>query len=359
MRDHALYLLYAAGTLDCVLQHGDLGGIEVRVESLSDQYRFISTQTLEPEPIPLDVKVCMIGNPMIYYMLYSYDEDLAKLFKVQADFSMEIDRSENSLRQYAEFIAYVARQEKLLPFDRSAVARVAEYGAEQAADQQKLTARLLDVSDLVREASYWAAKEGLKRVQAKSVQQALDNKIWRSNRIEEQIFQMFEDGTIMVDVKGEVVGQINGLSIMTLGDYMIGRPSRLTCRTFAGRSGVIQIDREADAVWIPRRPLRQDRTNPALRDPVIRAALFGTGGRFGLLDRALLPALQPGPDAHQAGHCGDRLGQPDGRGAADRGGDAQDRGVFQVLQDQGPHRRARGGHPAHEHPAPDARPGSH
>lgn len=218
---------------------------QIKIESLSDQYRFISTQTLEPEPIPLDLKVCLIGNPMIYYMLYAYDEDFAKLFKVQSDFSEQIDLNETTLAQYAQFIAFVANQEKLLPFERSAIARVAEFGAEQASDQQKLTARLLDVTDLLHESSYWAQKEGHKRVQAADVQHALEQKIWRANRIEERIFEMFEDGTIMVDLKGEVAGQINGLSIMTLGDYMIGRPGRLTCRTFAGRSGVIQIDREA------------------------------------------------------------------------------------------------------------------
>ncbi|MEN6545586.1 MAG: ATP-binding protein, partial [Armatimonadia bacterium] len=218
---------------------------EVRIESLSDQYRFISTLTLEPEPIPLDVKVCMIGNPMIYYMLYEYDEDFGKLFKVQADFNSEIDLDDSSVQQYAEFIAYLSKKENLLHFDRTAVARVTEYGAEQAQDQQKLTARLLDVSDLVRESSYWAQKQSHKRVQGNDVENALDQKIWRSNRIEERLFEMYEDGTIMVDVEGAVVGQINGLSIMQLGDYMIGRPGRLTCRTFTGRSGVIQIDREA------------------------------------------------------------------------------------------------------------------
>lgn len=222
-----------------------LANRQVKIESLSDQYRFISTLTLEPEPIPLDVKVCMIGNPMLYYMLYAYDEDFGKLFKVQADFSSEIDLNDSSLRQYAEFIAYVAKNDNLLPFDRSAVARVAEYGAEQAQDQRKLTARLLDVADVLREASYWAQKSSQKRVRNRDVEHALEQKIWRANRIEERIFEMLQDGTIMVDTEGEVAGQINGLSIMTLGDYMIGRPGRLTCRTFTGRSGVIQIDREA------------------------------------------------------------------------------------------------------------------
>lgn len=218
---------------------------EVKIESLSDQYRFISTVSLEPEPIPLDIKVCMVGNPFVYYLLYSYDEDFGKLFKVQADFSTEIERNEDSIQQYAQFIAHVARNEKLPPFEKSAVARIIEQGAEMAGDQQKLTVRLLDIADLAREAAFFAQKEGHKKVKAEDVEHALDQRIWRSNRIEELIFDMIKDGTIMVNVDGAVAGQINGLSIMQLGDYMIGRPGRLTCRTFTGRTGIIQIDREA------------------------------------------------------------------------------------------------------------------
>lgn len=218
---------------------------EVKIESLSDQYRFISTVTLEPEPIPLDVKVCMIGNPYVYYLLFGYDEDFGKLFKVQADFSTEIDRNDESLQQYAQFIAHVAKRDNLLPFNKSAVARIIEHGAELAADQEKLTVRLLDIADLVREAAYWAQKQGRKTVLAEDVEHALEQKIWRSNRIEEIIFEMIQKGQIMVKVEGTMAGQINGLSVMQLGDYMIGRPGRLTCRTFTGRTGIIQIDREA------------------------------------------------------------------------------------------------------------------
>lgn len=217
---------------------------EVKIESLSDQYRFISTVTLEPEPVPLDIKVCMIGNPFIYYLLYEHDEDFGKLFKVQADFSTEIARDEDALQQYAQFIAHVAERDGLLPFGKAAVARVVEQGAELAADQQKLTVRLMDIADLVRESSYWAAKQGHRKVAASDIEHALEQKVWRSNRIEDLIFEAIQNGTIMVDVQGEIAGQINGLSIMQLGDYMIGRPGRLTCRTFTGRTGLIQIDRE-------------------------------------------------------------------------------------------------------------------
>ncbi|MBU0608344.1 MAG: AAA family ATPase [Armatimonadetes bacterium] len=217
----------------------------VRIESLSDQYRFVSTVTLEPEPVPLDVKVVLIGNPFIYYLLYEHDEDFGKLFKVQADFSTEIDRDDDALQQYVQFIAHVAQRDGLLPFERSAVARIIEQGAELAGDQQKLTVRLLDIADMLRESSYWAQKSRRKKVKAQDVAYALQQRIWRANRIEELIFDMIHEGAIMVNVDGAVAGQINGLSIMQLGDYMIGRPGRLTCRTFTGRTGIIQIDREA------------------------------------------------------------------------------------------------------------------
>lgn len=217
---------------------------QVKIESLSDQYRFISTVTLDPEPIPLDVKVALVGSPMIYYLLYAHDEDFGKLFKVQADFGSDLDRTDEAMQQYAQFVAHICQKDGLLPFNRAAVARLVEQGAEMAGDQNKLTASLMDIADLVREAAYWARKNDKKRVAPEDVEHAVAQKIWRSNRLEERLLELLQDGTIMVDTTGEVVGQVNGLSIMTLGDYMIGRPSRLTCRTFTGRSGVMQIDRE-------------------------------------------------------------------------------------------------------------------
>lgn len=218
---------------------------EVRIESLSDQMRFISTTTLEPEPIPLDIKVAMIGNPFIYYLLCAYDEDFLKLFKVQADLSSEIEVTDEALAQYAQFVGHVCRREDLPHFSRAAVARVIEHGVELAGDQEKLSTRLMDVADLTHEAVYWAQKAGHGQVQAEDVDRAIQERIYRSNRIEERIFEVLDEGTVMVDTTGEAVGQVNGLSVMALGEYMIGRPSRITCQTSIGRSGVIQIDREA------------------------------------------------------------------------------------------------------------------
>lgn len=218
---------------------------EVRIESLSDQMRFISTTTLEPEPIPLDVKVALIGNPLIYYLLCAYDEEFLKLFKVQADLSSEIEVTDEALAQYAQFVGHICRQEGLPHFRRAAVARVIEHGVELAGDQAKLSTRLMDVADLTHEAVYWAQKAGHELVEAEDVEKAIQQRIYRSNRIEERIFEVLNEGTIMVDTTGEAVGQVNGLSVMALGDYIIGRPSRLTCQTSIGRAGVIQIDREA------------------------------------------------------------------------------------------------------------------
>lgn len=218
---------------------------EVKVESLSDQMRFISTTSLEPEPIPLDVKVALVGSPYIYYLLYAYDEDFGKLFKVQADFSSEVALNDTSLVEYAQFVGHICRREELPHLSRAAVGRVIEHGVEMAADREKLSTRLMDINDIVREAAYWAQKAGHALVEPEDVEKAIDQRIWRSNHIEERMFEYFENGTFMVDTAGEEVGQINGLAIISLGDYMIGRPSRLTCRTAIGRSGVIQIDREA------------------------------------------------------------------------------------------------------------------
>ncbi len=218
---------------------------EVRVESLSDQMRFISTTTLEPEPIPLDVKVAMIGSPFVYYALCAYDEEFLKLFKVQADLGSEIELTDEALGEYAQFVGHVCRREGLRHFSRAAVARVIEHGVELAADQEKLSTRLMDVADLTHEAVYWAEKANHKLVEAADVEKAIEQRIYRANRMEERMFEVLDEGTIMVDTTGEAVGQVNGLSVMALGDYMIGRPSRLTCQTSIGRAGVIQIDREA------------------------------------------------------------------------------------------------------------------
>lgn len=217
----------------------------VRVESLADQLRFLSTVTLEPEPIPLNVKVVLVGTPYLYYLLDAYDDDFRKLFKVKADCDTSTRRSARVLRQYARFVATCARREGLPPFDASAVARILEHAARLAGDQQRLTTRFVDIADLVREAAHWCLRSGNSCVTAAEVERALQEHVRRSNRIEERMQEMVERGFQVIAVEGEAVGQINGLAVVPLGDYWFGRPSRVTARTYVGRGGVTQIDREA------------------------------------------------------------------------------------------------------------------
>lgn len=218
---------------------------QIRTEEMGAQLQLVSTVTLEPEPIPLDVKVLLIGDPLTYYLLYEHDEDFRKLFKVKADFGTHFDRTDETSQYYAQFIAARCYQEGLLPFGREAVARVVEYGSRLAEHQKKLATRFGEIADLVREASYWAEHAGRKHTSAKDVQKAIDQKIYRSNRAEAQIQELIDEGSIRVDVKGEMVGQVNGLSVLMLGDYAFGKPGRITVRTYTGRTGVVSLDREA------------------------------------------------------------------------------------------------------------------
>jgi lon-related putative ATP-dependent protease len=216
----------------------------IRSEEMGTQLQLISTVTLEPEPIPLNVKVLLIGDPMTYYLLHEYDEDFRKLFKVQADFGTYFDRTPESCGQYAQFVAARCHEEGL-PFDSGAAARIVEYGSRLAGHQKKLSTRFGEIADLVREASYWAKHRGGAQTAAEDVQTAIDQNIYRSNRAEEQIQELLDEGTLRVDLEGEAVGQVNGLSVLTLGDYAFGRPSRITVRTYTGKTGVVSLEREA------------------------------------------------------------------------------------------------------------------
>jgi lon-related putative ATP-dependent protease len=218
---------------------------EIRIEEMAQQLSLVATVGLAPEPIPLDVKVVLIGDPQTYYLLYALDEEFQKLFKVKADFAVEMDWTSENLKKYALFIHDRCREENLRHFDNEAVAKVIEYSSTLVEDQEKLTTRFAHVADIVREASYWAGREGHDLVTAADVQKAIEERIYRSNQIEERIREQIKDGTIMVDTDGEAIGQVNGLSILSLGDYNFGKPSRITARTFLGQKGVINIEREA------------------------------------------------------------------------------------------------------------------
>jgi lon-related putative ATP-dependent protease len=217
---------------------------EIKIEDVWEQYRLISTTTLKPEAMPLDVKVILVGNPYLYYLLYNLDEEYRELFKVKADFDSRMGRTEGNINKYASFVTTLCREEKLLPFDRAGVAKVVEFGSRLAEHQNKLSSRFSDIADILREASYWASKSNSNIVSDGHVQKAMDERIFRTNRIEERLREMILEGTIIVDTKGEKVGQINGLAVLDLGDYSFGKPSRITAKTYTGKAGVVNIERE-------------------------------------------------------------------------------------------------------------------
>ena len=218
---------------------------ESRIENLGEQFRIIPAATLQPEPIPLDVKVVLIGSRSVYDILYALDEDFRKLFKVKADFNVDMDRSEESTAKYASLVAAKCRQDNLKHYDPSGVARIVEYGVRLAEDRKKLSTRVIDIYDLISEASYWASTNSNPLVTGEDVQRAINERIERSNLFEERIHEMFADGTLLVDTEGSAVGQVNGLSVILLGDYVFGKPSRITSKVFVGKKGVINIERES------------------------------------------------------------------------------------------------------------------
>ena len=218
---------------------------EVRIENIGEQLGLIPTATLRPEPIPLNIKVVIIGSTLLYHLLYLLDDDFRKLFKIKADFDVDMKRSPETVDQYTRAIAAICRQDGLLPFHRDAVARVLEYSARLAEDQEKLSARFNEVTEIIYEASAWARREDDTVVGVAHVRQALEEKVYRSNRIEERIREAIQRGQLLVDVEGAKVGQVNGLSVHLLGDHAFGRPNRITARTFVGSRGVVNIEREA------------------------------------------------------------------------------------------------------------------
>jgi lon-related putative ATP-dependent protease len=217
---------------------------EIRITPMERALGLISTQTLEAQSIALDVKVVLIGDRRLYYMLNTLDPEFAALFKVAADFDDQVDRSSESLAQYARLVASLVRQDQLLPFDASGVARILENAAREAGHVERLSASIANLADLAREAEYEARKAGLATVGAAEVQAAIDAASFRADRIRERMQAETLDDTLMVSTDGVEVGQINGLSVLALGGFSFGRPSRITARVSLGRGDVVDIERE-------------------------------------------------------------------------------------------------------------------
>ncbi|MGD9713270.1 MAG: Lon protease family protein, partial [Thermomicrobiales bacterium] len=219
---------------------------EITIESPLEQATVTVAGRLRPEPIPASLKVLLIGPRSVYQALYQLEEDFAELFAVRADFAPDMHWTGEHVRDYAAFIARQVRDQHLLHLDAAAVATVIEFSATQREHQQKLSARMLDIANLVAEASYWAGKAGHDPVMAMDVDTAIRKRMYRSNLIEERLQEMIDERTLAIATAGTVIGQVNGLSVIDLGDYSFGRPSRISARVSPGKAGVQSIERDIE-----------------------------------------------------------------------------------------------------------------
>jgi lon-related putative ATP-dependent protease len=215
------------------------------IEEPQERYGFISTKSLKPEPIPLDIRVILIGNPYLYQQLFILDTDFSELFKVKAEFDTTMERSEENVKKYAAFVCTLCEKENLKHLEQSALAKLIEYSQRIAEDQQKLSTRFAEVGDIIREANFYAVQDKSDVTTEKHVKQAIEEKIYRSKLIQEKIQEMISRGVLLIDTDAEKIGQVNGLSVMGLGDFAFGTPSRVTASVGLGREGVIDIEREA------------------------------------------------------------------------------------------------------------------
>jgi lon-related putative ATP-dependent protease len=211
-----------------------------------DPFYLFTTSGLKPEPIEVDTKVILLAEPYLYQLLNAYDHDLKEIFKVRADFETSMDRTDDTISKFAEFIKMKTEDEKLKPFDKTAVAALIEESVRMSGWQEKISTSFPQIADLIREADYWATQDGQTKIQDKHVDKAIETRVYRSNMIEGRLQEMIDRGTLMIDVEGKVAGQVNGLAVYNLGDYMFGKPSRITASTSMGREGIINIEREAD-----------------------------------------------------------------------------------------------------------------
>jgi Predicted ATP-dependent protease len=218
---------------------------EVTIEEPGERLGFISARGLKPKPIPLNTKVVIIGSPQLNQLLYMHDTDFFELFKVRADFDTTMDRNEKNAEKYSIYICTMCKRFNLKHLDNSAVAKVIEYGSRLAADQMKLSTRFAEIADLIKEANFYSSQEKVPYTTAQHITRAIDEKVYRSNLIQEKIQEYIKRGIYIIDTEGAEPGQINGLSVMELGDFAFGRPSRVTASIGVGREGIIDIEREA------------------------------------------------------------------------------------------------------------------
>ena len=327
-----------------------------------------SSAGLAPEPIPLSVKVVLIGSPFLYYLLSALDEDFRELFKVKVDFDDSLPRTSDFELLYARFVGSACREEGLLAFSADGIARLIEHCSRLIADQGRLTSRLGDVLDLVRESAFWAGQRGHALVVADDVDHSIAQKTYRANLLEERIRRIITEGTLLIDTEGRAVGQVNGISVLALGDHVFGRPARITARTYAGEPGVVDIEREAKlggpihskgvmilAGYVAGRYARER--------PLALSASIAFEQQYEEIEGdsassaelyALLSSLTGIPA--RSGHRGHRVGEPARGDPADRRCQREDRGLLRRLSSPWAHRASGNADPAGQCPAPDAPP---
>ncbi len=217
---------------------------ELKVENVYSSN--LTSETLNPEPIPLDIKIIIIGDYITYHILYAYDEEFKKIFRIRADFDTEMERNKENILKIGSFVAYQCKEENLLPFHKEALGAIIDLSSRIADEKNKLTASFNELVEIIYEADGWASSEGKKVVTKEDVEKAILKKQYRNNSYEEKLLELINNETILIDTQGEKVGEINGLSVIDLGQYSFGRPTKITANTYFGKDGIINIEKETE-----------------------------------------------------------------------------------------------------------------
>ena len=223
----------------------DLKDRNMAIEEPEERYGFLSVKTLKPQPIPLTAKVILIGNPYLYQLMFTLDQDFQELFKIKAEFDTTMPRTDEKVQQYAAFVCGLCEKENLKHLDGSGLAKLVEYSSRIIEDQYKLSTQFSYIADIIRESNYYATQDTSEFITGEHVKKAIEEKIYRSKLIQEKIQEMIQRGFFLIDTVDQKVGQVNGLSVMGFGDFAFGTPSRVTASIGLGREGVIDIEREA------------------------------------------------------------------------------------------------------------------
>ncbi len=223
----------------------DLRDGNIVIEEPEERYGFLSVKTLKPQPIPLSAKIILIGDPYVYQLMFQLDTDFRELFKIKAEFDTVMDRTEEKVNQYASWVCTFCEKENLKHLDGTGIAKLVEYSSRVADDQYKLSIQFSHIADIIREANFYAEQENAEFITGEHIKKAIEEKVYRSKLIQEKIQEMIKRGFFLIDTADQSIGQVNGLSVMGLGDFAFGNPSRVTASIGLGREGVIDIEREA------------------------------------------------------------------------------------------------------------------